>query len=106
MKFELSTQNLEEAIRSHVKKTINLREGQSIQIEFTNGRGPKGVTATAEIVDVHSAGDTGEACSNTATEAPTAAVERVNGKVVTATEEPVAEASNAEAATPGLFATL
>lgn len=125
MKFELSTENIVRAVRASVLETVNLKPGQEIQIEFTNGRGAKGVTATAEIVELDSLPKSEvEKVETTAGISPdanagTASVERVNGKVVAkaaAPEDATPEAGNegagaepasdTEVPTEGLFGKL
>lgn len=120
MKFELSTENIREAINESVRQQVNLKEGQEIQITFTNGRGQKGVTASVEIVAAGSqqaaqAGSDKTATTGAAegTEAQTGTVERRNGRPVeTATtadategDQPAPQAEG-EGAKPGLFGTL
>ncbi len=134
MKFELSTENIVAAVRASVLETVNLKPGQTIDIKFTNGRGDKGVTATAEIVSekATAAGPLHPSTSTTTTvrgdaekgpvldsseNAASAPVERLNGKVVEkatdstgnageAAQAAPVEASGEPAAKPGLFATL
>ena len=128
MKFELSTENIVRAVRASVLETVNLKPGEEIRIEFTNGRGTKGVTATAEIVELDSLPKTkvekvettaGNAGTSPDANAGTTAVERVNGKVVAKAAEPEAAApeagnegagavpaSDAEVPTEGLFGKL
>lgn len=106
MKFELSTENIVKAVRASVLETVNLKPGQEIRIEFTNGRGTKGVTATAEIVeqgDIAKQAPPTDAPAPTTTASPKASVERVNGKVVSKAAEP--EAATPEAGNEGAGAT-
>lgn len=115
MKFELSTENIREAINESIRQQVNLKEGQEIQISFTNGRGQKGVTASVEIVAAGSqqaaqAGSDKTAATGAAegADAQQGTMERHNGRVVeTATAEGEQAAPQAEGeAKPGLFGTL
>lgn len=49
MKLMLSQQELEQAIRRYVTGMISLHPGADITIEFTAGRGEKGITAEVDI---------------------------------------------------------
>lgn len=49
MKLTLSQQELEQAVRNYVTGMISLQPGTDIGIEFTAGRGEKGITAEVDI---------------------------------------------------------
>lgn len=138
MKITLDETEIKQAVRDYVNNQVDVKPGQSIEIDFTAGRGSNGLTATVDIsANRPSEGSpiVGQTSQQPTTQAgdanTTKPVERVNGKVVNqdskgdaaqtsqeAADAPqdttaamaqgdhVAGASEAEAASPGLFSGL
>jgi hypothetical protein len=50
MQITLNQEEIEAAVKDYVHAQINVAEGQDISIDFTNGRGDKGLTASLDIV--------------------------------------------------------
>ncbi|MHA4875259.1 hypothetical protein, partial [Enterococcus faecium] len=80
---------------------VDVKPGQSIEIDFTAGRGQNGLTATVDIsasrpsqAEPLTGGSTGEADASTS-KAP---VERLNGKVVEKTTTETGAQASQEAA--------
>ncbi len=134
MKINLDESEIKQAVQEYVQSQVEVKPGQYIDISFTAGRGEKGMSATVDITSQPKVKDAEPAAAQEvepvkdtqAKSKPT--VERVNGKVVKsasaedAQEAPqeantdttgamaqgdhVAAASEAEAASPGLFSNL
>lgn len=125
MKITLDETEIKQAVRDYVNGQVDVKPGQTIEIDFTAGRGSNGLTATVDI----SANRPSE--NSPIVDQSTKTVERVNGKVVSqdskgdtgqssqeaadasqdttaamAQADHVAAASEAEAASPGLFSQL
>ena len=102
MKLMLDQQEIEEIILDHVRKTVSLVEGKSLQLELSNTRGPAGTIATIEFSNV---ADTKgpESVSIVPENVPVAAKavsEKKPAKLAGVTTDPVdEEAEVAEAAT-------
>jgi len=49
MRITLNQEEIHEAVHAYVRTQINLAENQEVSIDFTAGRGEKGLTATIDV---------------------------------------------------------